>query len=261
MDFDNMAHAFALDAASCRLLAETLGETPETVISIHLLRRGLCSAYVAGSPTQFDAAIVQARSLPSEPVGFGSDPQVLWESLQSVCGWDCILVDTECARPLGRIIKQEMGVAVHYLDDVCHTLTQPATYYEDGAVRQLTLRDLELLASAPAEFRDASWEDTKTLLRDGIIACAIVSGEIVATALTTARGDHYADVGVYTHPDFRRRGLATAAASAVLRRVQQQGQTPVWGAGAHNTASLRVAQKLGFKETSRRTYVILDKDG
>jgi GNAT superfamily N-acetyltransferase len=256
-----MTHAIALDAESRRLLAETLGETPETVISIHLLRRGLCSAYVTGSPSRFDAAIVQAHSLPSEPVGFGSDPRVLWETLQSVCGWDCVLVDTDCAKPLGGIIEQEMGVAVRFLDDVCHTLTQPATTYEDGAVRPLTLADLGLLRSAPAEFRDASWEDTKTLLRDGIIACAIVSGEIVATALTTARGDYHADVGVYTHPNFRRRGLATAAASTVLRRVQMQGQTPVWGAGAHNTASLRVAQKLGFKEVSRRTYVIVDRDG
>lgn len=61
---------------------------------------------------------------------------------------------------------------------------------------------------------------------------------------------------MYTHPDFRGRGLAAAAASIVAMRVQEAGRIPVWGAGEHNALSLRVARKLGFVEVSRRTYVI-----
>ncbi len=40
------------------ILADALGDTPESVISLHLLLRGLARAYVAGHPAQFDAAII-----------------------------------------------------------------------------------------------------------------------------------------------------------------------------------------------------------
>jgi predicted GNAT family acetyltransferase len=63
-------------------------------------------------------------------------------------------------------------------------------------------------------------------------------------------------MAVYTREEFRNRGLATATAALVARRVQQAGQTPVWSAGEHNVASLRVARTLHFVQVSRRTYVV-----
>lgn len=250
-----------LDPERCHVLADTLGDTPETVHSVHMLRRGTCKAYVAGDPARFDGAIVQANQWPTEPTGFGSDPEVLWELLQSVEGWECVLVDSECATALGEIIEKEMAVRVRYLDDVCHTLTQPVKVFHNEAVRQLTLAALELLESAPLELRASLWSNPREILLEGIIACAVTSGRIVATALTTAYSDQYADIGVYTREGFRCRGYATAAASLVARSVQEDGRVPVWGAGEHNMASLRVAEKLGFVEMSRRRYVILAQRG
>ena len=37
--------------------------------------------------------------------------------------------------------------------------------------------------------------------------------------------------------------------------IQETGRTPVWSCGEDNIASLKVAQKLGFEEVSRLTYV------
>jgi GNAT superfamily N-acetyltransferase len=241
------------------VLTDALGDTPETVDSLHLLRHGRCKAYVAGDPSQVDGAIVQADDWPTEPTGFGSDPQVLWELLKAVKGWDCILVNSECAPILGEAVTREMGVRVRYLGEVCHVLTKPVSIFREEAVRQLTLIDLELLESVPSESRASLWGSVQALLSGGVVACAIVSGQIVATALTAACSERYVDIGVYTRQDYRGRGLATATASIVTQRVQEAGQIPVWGAGEHNIASLRVARKLGFTEVSRRMYVILDK--
>ncbi|MGI8859675.1 MAG: GNAT family N-acetyltransferase, partial [Rubrobacteraceae bacterium] len=47
---------------------------------------------------------------------------------------------------------------------------------------------------------------------------------------------------------WRGRGLATAAASLVVGRVQRSDRVPVWSAGEDNYASLQVARKLGFVE-------------
>jgi hypothetical protein len=83
-----------LDSEMCRVLARTLDDTPETVHALHTLRRGTCRAYVAGDPGSFDGAVVQPIHSPAEPTGFGSAPEVLWDLLQSVEGWTCVLVDS-----------------------------------------------------------------------------------------------------------------------------------------------------------------------
>ncbi len=250
-----------LDAQQRQILADILGDTPQTVISVHLLRRGLCRTYVAGDPSHFEGAIIQADFLPAEPTAFGSDPEVLWDLLQDVQGWDCVEVGLECAPALGEIIQTKMGVRVRYYGDIYHMLPKPVVHFENEAVRQLTLADLELLESAPKELQGAGFGGPCGLLSEGLVACAIVSGQIVAIAHTSARTEHYADIGAFTQPEWRRHGFATAAASIVARRVQEAGQTPVWSAGEDNIASLRVAQKLGFVEVSRRVYLIPEKRG
>jgi RimJ/RimL family protein N-acetyltransferase len=240
------------------VLADALGDTPDTVQATHLLRRGLGKAFVAGDPARFEGAIVQADDWPEEPAGFGSDPQVLWDLLQQVEGWICLLVDSECAPTLGRLIETRMKSQVRYLDDVTHVLDKPVRRYQAESVRRLTSADLTLLESAPWELRAGLWSSPRQLLAEGIVASAVVAGEIVATALTSACSARYAEIGVYTQKEYWGRGYATAAASLLAQAVQEIGRIPIWGAGAHNEASLRVAQKLGFEEVSRRTYVILD---
>jgi hypothetical protein len=126
-----------LEQAQYLTLADALGDTPETVQSVHLLRRGNCRAYVAGDVARFDGAIVQAIDWPEEPTGFGSDPAVLWTLLQGVRGWTCILVDSGCAPALAAIMEAERGWRTRFLDDVTHVLTGPATVYRDKVVRRM----------------------------------------------------------------------------------------------------------------------------
>lgn len=246
-----------LDPKGCCILADTLGDTPETVISVHLLKRGFCHAYVAGEPSRFDGAIVQDHFCPAEPIGFGSDPEALWALLQSVHGWDCVNVTPECATALGEIIEAKTGRGVRYYGDIYFMLSKPVSNFKSEVVRQLTLTDLELLESAPSEVRGSGFGSSRDLLADGFVACAIVSGSIVAIAHTYARAGRHADIGVSTLKAWRGRGFATAAASIVAGRVQEAGQTPVWSTGEDNFASRRIAQKLGFTQVSQRTYVIL----
>lgn len=245
-----------LDPADRRRLADALGDSPETVIAVHLLRRGLCRAYVSGSPSRFDGAVVQATHLPEEPTGFGNDPEVLWGLLESVSGWTCMNVAPKCAPGLGALMEGALDSPVRYLDDVYHTLTVPAVELRSEAVRRLTLEDLALLKSAPADIQGGRFENTAAMLSEGFVAGAIVDGRLAGIAHVSAVTDGYADIGVATLEPVRKRGFATAAASIVARSVQGAGRTPVWSTGADNTASLRVARKLGFVEVSRRTYVI-----
>jgi hypothetical protein len=249
---------FQLDPAECQKLADSLGDTPETVISVHLLKRGLCRAYLAGNLLRFDGAIIQALDFPDEPMGFGKDAAVLWNLLRVVQGWACVNVTPTCAPALGSLIQAETGTKVRYYGDIYHTLTKPIPFFHHDAVRQLTLSDLPLLEAAPREVRGSGFGSTHTLLAEGVVAAAIVENHVVAIAHTSARSQHLADIGVSTLAGWRIHGFATAAAAIVAREVQKAGQKPVWSTGEDNYASLRVAQKLGFTRVAQRIYIILD---
>ncbi len=248
-----------LDPAGCRALALALGDTPETVISIHQLRRGLCSAFVlrAASPSGFAAALLQSHDLPQEPVAFGADPEALWELLGCIQGWTCVEVTSTCAPALGALMAARLNRPVRYLPDLYHTLSRPAATFTHTAARLLTPADLPLLEAAPAALRPAGFGNLRAQLAEGINAGAIVNGQLVAIATTYARSERHADIGVATLEDWRGRGYATACASLVAGRFQRGGQIPVWSTGEDNQASRRVAGKLGFTEVLRRTYVIL----
>ncbi len=237
---------------------ETIGDKPETVIWTHVLRRGNCNAYVAGNIPQYQTAIVQALDMPAEPSGFGVDAGSIWDLLECIKGWNCILVDRECAASLGKIIHEHTGSRIRYLADINYELHDLPPAFSNPAVRRLTVSDLGLLESAPTELRSSFWENTRELLTEGIVAGAIIDNRIVATAIVSSFSDRYADIGITTLPDFRRRGFTIAAASIVARAVQEIDKIPVWSTGETNIASRRIAEKLGFVEVIRRVYIMLE---
>jgi hypothetical protein len=239
-------------------LARSLDDTPESVISVHLLARGLAEAYVAGDPTHPDGVIVQGGSDPGELMSFGSDAMGLWELLRLVERWWCVSVVEPCADDLGRIVGARTGSKVRYYGDIYHVLRTPVARIHHEATRLLTPDDLGLVEAAAVEVRGSGWDSTQEMLEEGVVAGAVVEGDLVAIAFTHARSARHADMAVNTLREWRGRGFATAAASLVAQRLQEAGQRPVWSTGEDNLASLRVAQKLGFTPITRRTYVIRD---
>jgi len=122
------------------------------------------------------------------------------------------------------------------------------------------LSDTPLLEAAPKAVRGAGFESAEAMLTDGLVAAAIVEGQIVSIAHTSARSRTYADIGVATLEPWRNRGFSSAAAALVAQKIQEAGQIPVWSTGEENFASLRVAEKLGFTKEGVLTYVMLQQE-
>lgn len=249
------------EQADLEALADAIGERPETVIAVHLLRKSLCSSFILGKPSAPDAAIVQSNFCPTEPQGFGADPEDLWSLLKEIEGWDCIEVNQTIAPELSRIIERETGSETRLLQDIHHVPKGEVRSFRHEAVRLLTIDDAELLDRAEPDVRGSGFVDTRQLLREGIVAAAIIADRIEAIGFTTSRTAKYADIGVHTLPAFRRRGLARAAGSLVAREVQRADQIPVWSTGENNHASLNLARLLGFHAVGRLSYVIVDRAG
>ena len=247
-----------LDPPGCQVLADTLGDTPETVISVHQLRRGLCRAYLVGNPGDFNGVILQSEEEPEELMGFGTTPEAWWEILQTVQGWTCVEVPRAGAALLGPLIETHRRVSIRYYQDIYHTLEKPAERIAHPLVRQLTIADADIVAAAPAAVRGGGFGSLHTLLTEGLVAGAIVNNHLVAITFTSARSKHYANLAVATLESWRTQGFATATASLVSQLVQRDGQIPVWSAGEDNWISLRIAHRLGFGEVLRRVYIILE---
>ena len=240
-------------------LADALGDTSETVIPTHLLRRGLADAYIAGILPRFDGAIVQSHSLPYEPWCFGTDPDVLWQLLRRLKDWGrrgmSPNVSIDLAGPLSALMKRTAKVEVRHYGDVYHKLIGRVNEFATPEVRLLSLGDSDLLAAFESDPRRLGFKTFEDLLKNGFVAGAVVDGRLVALAHTNAVTGNYGDIGVNTEDAWRGKGFASASASIVARRIQDLGRTPVWSAGEDNVASLRVAAKLGFVEVSRRVYL------
>jgi predicted GNAT family acetyltransferase len=240
-------------------VADRLGDSPETVISVHVLRRGLCRAFVLGTPEMPDAAMLQSIADPTEPTGFGDDAADLWRLLRGLRDWTCVNVPRAAGPQLAALISDGTAGSSRLREDVYHVLVEPARSFLHPAVRRLTIDDRCFLDAAETVLGPPGWNwgSSTTLLAEGMAAGGFVDNRLVAIAFTFAVSARHADVSVATLPDWRDRGLATACAALVCDGIQAIGQTPVWSAGEHNFASLRVASKLGFVEVHRRVYVIL----
>ena len=74
-------------------LADFLEDTPENVITRHLLYKGYCRTYLKGEITNYKALIIQSDFCPDELTGYGDDTEALWSILQSIENWSCVEIE------------------------------------------------------------------------------------------------------------------------------------------------------------------------
>lgn len=246
-----------LDPSEYESLFQSLADTPETVIAGHQLRHGLCDAYAEGGSSRHDAVVLRPLHPSDELAGFGSDVESMGRVLRCLPDWSCVNLDDGIARRLGPILETNLGHPVRYIVDLYYTLDRPVVLGSHELVRYVTREDLDLLTAASVEIREAclGFGTFERLLEAGIVAGAVIDGELAAVGSTWAMSARYADLAVVTAGPWRGRGLATACAGLVAAAIQRSNRVPVWSTGEDNVASLRVARKLGFKEGGSRTYV------
>jgi GNAT superfamily N-acetyltransferase len=129
---------------------------------------------------------------------------------------------------------------------------RPVRARGDHLVRRLGPADAGALAALGDEtsWIGASWDGPAGLAASGTAWGAFDGARLVAVACPFFVGWRFEDLGVATEPDARGLGLSAACAAAVCADVRARGHAPSWTTSPDNTASLRVAEKLGF--THRR---------
>jgi hypothetical protein len=129
-------------------------------------------------------------------------------------------------------------------------------------VRRLRPDDAAALDGLGAECHwiSKTWGGPAGLAASGMAWGTFSRDRLVSVACVFFVGDRYEEVGVATEPGFRGNDLSTACASVLCADILRRGRTPSWTTSPDNTASARVAEKLGFtRQRDDRLYVIQDR--
>lgn len=137
-------------------------------------------------------------------------------------------------------------------DEAAHAARRDALGPPDGwAARRAGAADFGWPGSVvPSHF----WPDADAFLTHGGGVVLSRGDEIGAMAFGSYRGADRLELGIETAPQWRRRGLAAAAAAAMIRVTLDAGLEPVWSCREDNVGSYRLACALGFVPTSRTPY-------
>ncbi|HEY3281798.1 MAG TPA: GNAT family N-acetyltransferase [Armatimonadota bacterium] len=137
----------------------------------------------------------------------------------------------------------------------CDPPAPPALPDPDAALRWV---DRDLLRSEGLANHDrllqeirCCWPSVDRFEQQGFGASIVGGGELRAWCTGEYRTDQRIGIGIETVSEHQGKGYATAAATAFLRRCHQEGLTAYWDAWAANSASIRVAEKVGLRPVTR----------
>ena len=100
----------------------------------------------------------------------------------------------------------------------------------------------------------AFWRDAERFLDAGAGFAVMIDDEPAALAFSAFAMDGKLEIGIETVPKFRGRGLATHACAALIDDCLARGLEPLWACRLENTASYRLALRLGFEPVRYLPY-------
>jgi GNAT superfamily N-acetyltransferase len=101
----------------------------------------------------------------------------------------------------------------------------------------------------------SQYESIDDYINKGVGYCILHNGQVVCGASSYSVYNDGIEIEIDTHPDYRRKGLATVASAALILDCLDKGKYPNWDAANLNSVSL--AEKLGYiLEKPYDTYYI-----
>jgi GNAT superfamily N-acetyltransferase len=94
------------------------------------------------------------------------------------------------------------------------------------------------------------WASVDDFLNNGFGVCVIKDGEIASLCYSACIVNGLAEIDVVTQAEYRGQGLAVAATRFFIRECMGRGMEPTWDCFVNNTASMNLAEKLGFVQAS-----------
>lgn len=99
------------------------------------------------------------------------------------------------------------------------------------------------------------WNDTNEFLAKGKGYCITHNNDIVSWAFSAAVSTKEMDIGIETKLEYKQQGLGMIVANKMIQYTLEQAKQPVWACHYKNTASEKMAEKLGFIKVSECSVI------
>lgn len=114
-----------------------------------------------------------------------------------------------------------------------------------------------VLTADDADLLNAMWPDEAPIVlkpQKAPYIGVIVDGRLVSVARSSRQTPAACELGIDTIPEARQQGYAAAATILWTAIVQQKGLVPIYSAFAWNTASLHLAESIGYRSCIDGVY-------
>lgn len=135
----------------------------------------------------------------------------------------------------------------------------PAALPSGFTIRQLGSGDKQALAELQAACRAEEIDEAEVSVEDEI-AFGCFCGRQLATVATGFTLTGFMDIGVITHPDFRKQGLGEAVVSTLSAWCLGREILPQYRCSDTNIPSHKLALRLGFATLVRSEHIYVELD-
>lgn len=99
------------------------------------------------------------------------------------------------------------------------------------------------------------WKNPDVFLSKGKGYCIVCGNEIASWAFSAAVSTKEIDIGIETDVKYKQKGLGNIVAKKMIAYAVGKGGSPVWACHSTNTASEKMAEKLGFVKTAECSVI------
>ncbi len=98
------------------------------------------------------------------------------------------------------------------------------------------------------DWMKTNWGSVSSFMKKGFGFCTLHDKKMVSWSLADCVSGKACEIGIHTHEDYRRRGLASLTAAATVDYALSNGFRHVgWHCDEYNLPSIETAEKVGFK--------------
>jgi GNAT superfamily N-acetyltransferase len=103
------------------------------------------------------------------------------------------------------------------------------------------------------------WSSADDFVENGVGFSLICEDKLATTAYSAFILDDKLELGIETVPEFRGKGFAQIACTALIDYCLENGYEPIWACRLENVGSYKLAEKLGFEPIALIPYYKLGK--
>jgi ribosomal protein S18 acetylase RimI-like enzyme len=157
-------------------------------------------------------------------------------------------------------IKRKFPDAKHYVENWMLVKKGQANFFKSTNVHKLCTEDdasmLGLLLSSREEHPRGTVNRYKDMISSMPVYGVFVDGELVSYAGSFIQLPQVWMIGgVYTHPNYRSKGYATIATSAVTEEALKNSEAAALFVRSDNYPAIKAYEKIGYKKIGEKLWV------